>query len=91
MHKYFEKYNELPNLNNLKESKEIVEISSDIYNNAVKNEEEWIKNKNRKIKENYISFDESYILKVDHWSRSEINPIALFRWKSCSRGNKYYW
>ena len=78
LHKYFEKYNELPNLNNLEESKEIVEISRDIYNNAVKNEEEWIKNKNRKIKEKYIPFDESYILKVARWSRSEINPVCTF-------------
>ena len=61
MHKYFEKCYELPNLNNLEESKEIVEISSDINNNAVKYEEEWIKKKNRKTKEKYIPYDESYI------------------------------
>ena len=78
LHKYFEKHNELPKLNNLEESKEIVEIARDIYTNAINNDEEWIKNKKRKIKEKFIPFDESYILKVALWSRSEINPICTF-------------
>ena len=63
MHKYFKKYNELHNLNNLEESKEIVEITRDIYNNAVKNQEECIKNKNRKIKERYIPFERIIYIK----------------------------
>ena len=78
LHKYFEKYNELPNLNNLEQAKEIVEIARIFYNNAVNNDEDWIKNKKRNIKEKFIPFDESYIIKVALWSRSEINPICTF-------------
>ena len=37
-----------------------------------------LKIKKKKIKEKYIPFDESYIIKVARWSRSEINPICAF-------------
>ena len=78
LHKYFQKHNELPELNNLKQANEVVEIAREFYNNAINNDEEWIKNKKRKNKEKYIPFDESYIIKVSRWSRSEINPICTF-------------
>lgn len=76
--KYFNKYKELPELNNLKQANEIVEIAREFYSNTVNNNEEWIRNKKRKIKEKYIPFDESYIIKVALWAKSEINPICAF-------------
>ena len=78
LHKYFEKHNEMPQLNNLEQAKEIVDIARDFYNNAINNDEDWIKNKKRKIKEKNVPFDESYIIKVARWSKSEINPICTF-------------
>jgi len=79
LHQYFEKYNKLPDLNNLSQVKEVVEFAKEFYNKILNNNNnnKWIKIK-KKNKEINIPFDESYIIRVARWSKSEINPICTF-------------
>jgi ubiquitin-activating enzyme E1 len=74
LHLYYNKYNRLPELNNLKQVEEIVELSKNYYKAIKKDYVEFLKIKKKKI----IEFDENYILNVLRWSKAEINPICAF-------------
>ena len=80
LHQYYDKYNKLPELNDIKESNIIIDFAKKFYENAVEKDLDWIKikKKNKKIKIKYIPFNEDYILKIIRWSKSEISPICSF-------------
>ena len=70
LHEYYDIHNDLPELNNLEQTKEILDICKNNYSNSLKNNEKWIK----KIK----NFDEKFLENMIRWSKSEINPICAF-------------
>ncbi len=74
LHIYYSSYGILPELNNLEQIKDIVELSKKYYLILSEKYEECLK-----IKQNIIvQFDENYIIKVLRWSKAEINPICSF-------------
>ena len=80
LHQYYDKYNKLPELNDIKESNVIIDLAKKCYENAVDKDLDWIKikRKKKKLKIKYIPFNEDYILKIIRWSKSEISPICSF-------------
>ena len=74
LHMYYSICNILPELNNLKQVKEIVELSKKYYLVLREKYIEYLKYKGNKI----IEFDENYIINVLRWSKAEINPICAF-------------
>ena len=74
LHIYYSNYNKLPALNDLKQTKEIVELSKQYYFIIKEKYPDYLKLK----KKNIIEFDENYIINVLRWSKSEINPICTF-------------
>ena len=78
LHHYKDKYNKLPELNNLEEAKEVLNLAKKYYEESINKNLDWIKNKKKKLNLNFIPFKEDYILKIIRWSRSEINPICSF-------------
>ena len=71
LHEFYEKHNNsLPELNNLEMAQEILKLSKEIYDKA--------KNKGSKWVENIKTWNDSIILNIANWSRSEISPICSF-------------
>ena len=66
--KYFTKYGKLPELNDLKECKIIIEYAKEIYEKNKRNKEEWIEDINE--------FDEKIVQNIARWSRAEISPLC---------------
>ena len=81
LHKYYTITNKMPDLNNLDQVNQIIELLSyKYYEDSLKKGYEWLKSpkiKNSK-KDEFIEFDLSYIIKVLRWCKSEINPICSF-------------
>ena len=75
LHFYYSIYSKLPELNNLKEVEEIVNISKKYYLTIKEKYNDYLKIKR---KNKIIEFDENYIINVLRWCRSEINPICAF-------------
>ena len=70
LHEFFLKYNCLPEINNINDSKKIIDISYTILNDLKKKEYEWIK---------LIQLiDEKFIEKIGRWSRCHISPVCSF-------------
>lgn len=75
--KFYGKYNMLPQLNNDKHSKELIEISREILNEKENKKEFWIDG----IRNEFENFDELFdktIRDLSLWSRAEISPITSF-------------
>ena len=71
LHEFFEKNNSsLPDLNNLEMSKEILEISKEIYKKLKSEGQKWI--------DNIKTWNDKIILNIGNWAKSEINPICSF-------------
>jgi len=71
LHEFYEKNNNsLPELNDPKMAKEILEIAKEIYNNAKHLKENWVGN----IK----NWEDKIILNLSNWAKSEISPICSF-------------
>ena len=70
IHEYYKEKNKLPEVNNLEESREVLEKAKIIYNNAKINNEYWI--------DNIENLDETIILNVAKWSKCQISPICSF-------------
>ena len=71
LHEFYEKYNNsLPEQNNSEMSKEILEISKNIYNNARKEGQKWSNN----IKD----WNDKIIMNIGNWAKCEIPPICSF-------------
>jgi ubiquitin-activating enzyme E1 len=67
---YYNKYNDLPELNDVEKSKIIVEYSKEYFKNQKKSSE-WFQETNE-------IFDEEMALNIAKWSRAEISPICNF-------------
>jgi ubiquitin-activating enzyme E1 len=79
LHQYYTFNNKLPDLNDLKNVNEVIELSHKFYEKSVNSNFQWIKvMKKRKITDKIIDFDKSYITNVLRWSKSELNPICSF-------------
>ena len=74
LHIYYSIYNFLPELNNLKQVKEIVELSKNYYFILKEKYNNYLSIKRKKI----VEFDENYLINCIRWSRAEINPICAF-------------
>ena len=75
--KFYEKYNMLPELNNDKHAKELIEISREIFNEKENKKEFWIDG----VRNEYENFDELFektIKDLSLWSRAEISPLTSF-------------
>ena len=71
LHEFYEKYNNsLPEQNNSEMSKEILEISKKIYNNAKKDGQKWSNN----IK----TWNDKIITNIANWAKCEITPVCSF-------------
>ena len=66
--KYYSKYGKLPELNDFEESKKVIEISKEIFNNIKEKYEEWTED----IKE----FNDKIVENISRWSKAEIIPIC---------------
>ena len=79
LHQYYDKFNNLPEQNDMTQSAIVIDFAKKFYENAVSKGLNWIKiKKNKNKNEKYIPFNEDYILKIIRWSKSEINPICSF-------------
>ena len=74
LHFYYTIYNKLPELNNLKQVDEIIELSKKYYLIIKQKYIDYSLIKKKKI----IEFDEHYIQNVLRWCKSEINPVCTF-------------
>ena len=74
LHFFYSKYNKLPELNNLHEVEEIVELSYNYYLIIKQQYNDYLKIKKKKT----IEFDKNYIRNTLRWCKSEINPICAF-------------
>ena len=70
IHKYYDEKNELPEINVKEKAKEVLKYAKSFYEEAKKNNEEWINN--------IENFDEKIIMNVARWSKCEISPICSF-------------
>ena len=70
IHKFYKEKNELPEINDLGQAKEVLAISKQIYKNAKNLNEAWVNN--------FDKLDEQIILNVARWSKCEITPICSF-------------
>ena len=77
LHLYYLKYNELPELNNLEKTNELISLSEDYYKILKKEFENHLNIKERR-KNTIVEFDKNYLIKVFRWCKSEINPICSF-------------
>ena len=75
LHHYFNIYEKLPELNNLKEASQIVEFSYKYYLEIKEKYIDYLKIRKRK---NIIEFDENFIINAIRWAKSEINPMCNF-------------
>ena len=74
---FYQKYNALPEINNEKHAKELIEISKKILNEKENHNDFWIMG----IKNELENFDELFEKTIKHlslWSRIEISPITSF-------------
>ena len=80
LHKYYGLKNKMPDLNDLEQVKEIVNLSYSFYKESINSDSEWLKIRKKKNKNIYkvVEFNESYISKVLRWSKSELTPICSF-------------
>ena len=74
LHIYYSIYNNIPELNDLKISQDIVKLSKYYYLVLREKYLDYLKLKKNKL----VEFDEDYILNVFRWSKAEINPICTF-------------
>ena len=74
LHFYYSIYNKLPELNNLKQIEEIVELSNKYYLILKEKYIEYLKVKKIKM----VEFDKNFIRNVIRWCKAEINPICTF-------------
>ena len=77
LNKYYKMNNNLPELNNEEQAKELLKLSKEIYDIKNKNNIFWLD----ELEENFENFDkifENTILRLSLWSRAEISPISSF-------------
>ena len=74
LHLFYSKYNKIPELNNLKEVDEIVELSYNYYLIIKEQYNDCLKLKKKKM----IEFNKNYIRNTLRWCKSELNPICAF-------------
>ena len=74
LHFYYSIYNKLPELNNLKQIEEIVELSNKYYLILKEKYIEYLKVKKIKM----VEFDKNFVRNVIRWCKAEINPICTF-------------
>ena len=74
LHFYYSIYNKLPELNNLTQVEEVVELSNKYYFILREKYIEYLKVKKIKM----VEFDKNYIRNVIRWCKAEINPICTF-------------
>jgi len=74
LHFYYSIYNKLPELNNLIQIEEIVELSNKYYLILKEKYKEYLKVKKIKM----VEFDKNFIRNVIRWCKAEINPICTF-------------
>ena len=87
LNKFYKKNNQLPELNNEENSKELIKIGKEIYENKLKEKVSWL-NENEETSEeeeeedieneNLEEIFEKILLRISLWARSEISPIASF-------------
>lgn len=71
LHEFYDTHNNsLPQLNDSKMAKEILEISLEIYNNAKKLKQKWV--------DNIKIWEDKIILNLANYTKSEISPICSF-------------
>ena len=75
IHLYYSANNELPELNDLKKTEEIVQICHNYFLIIKEKYKEYLKIKK---KNKIIDFEKDYIIKVLRWCKSEISPICAF-------------
>ena len=75
LHFYYSINNKLPELNDLEQVNEIVELSHNYYLIIKQKNIDYLKIKKKK---KIIEFDKNYIINTIRWSKSEINPICAF-------------
>ena len=81
LHLYYGITNELPELNNVEQSKKIIEISENYYNVLKGQYKDQLKIKVKRKVEEIIEFDKDdkkYLEKVFKWCKAQINPICTF-------------
>ena len=69
--KYFTKYGNLPELNDLKECKIIIEYAKEIFKKNKENKEEWIEDINE-----FNEKIEKIVENIARWSKAEIPPLC---------------
>ena len=74
LHFYYSIYNKLPELNNLTQVEEIVELSRKYYLILREKYIDYLKVKKIKI----VEFDKNFIRNIIRWCKAEINPICTF-------------
>ena len=77
LNKFYKEKNNLPELNNKEQAKELLKIGKEIYNTKIKNNEFWLEG----LEDGFENFDKTFentILRLSLWSRAEISPISSF-------------
>ena len=74
LHLFYSNYNKIPELNNLQEVEEIVELSYNYYLIIKEQYNDCLKLKKKKV----IEFNKNYIRNTLRWCKSELNPICAF-------------
>ena len=66
--KYFTENKKLPDLNDIKESKKVIQYSKEIFKKSKEKNEEWT--------EDVDEFDEKVVENISRWSKAEIIPMC---------------
>ena len=78
LYKFDEKYNCLPEINNIIQAKELIDLSKEIFIEREKKKEEyWVQGIREEIKD-FDSIFEKTIKYLSLWSKVQISPIASF-------------
>ena len=79
LHKYYSLNDKLPEINNLKEINEVVDLSYQFYLDSKDKNIEWLKINKKHLNNNkLIEFNKSYIINSIKWWKCELNPICSF-------------
>jgi ubiquitin-activating enzyme E1 len=70
LNKFFNRESRLPELNNEKETNEVIELARETYNSFKTNNSEWIKNA--------AEFDDKVIRNIARFAKSQIVPVTSF-------------
>lgn len=74
---FYDKYNSLPEINNIIHAKELIDLSKEIFSQKEKKEEYWVQGIREEIND-FDSIFEKIIKYLSLWAKVQISPIASF-------------